>query len=63
MTDRIDDPLKGLTTSEQEIMGRLLRTPHEQQKDAPKTIGDRAEAQRRRREKERVSATKPSHGP
>lgn len=53
MTDQTNGPLRGISTEEQRIMGRLLRQPHEQQKAAPKPTSGRAEAQRRRRERER----------
>jgi hypothetical protein len=56
MGDRTGDPLRGISDTEQKIMGRLLRQPPEQQKAAPKPDSARAEAQRRRREKERQAA-------
>ncbi len=52
------DPLAGISEHERKVMARLLRTPHEQQKAAPKPKSKRAEAQRRRREAER---RQPSH--
>lgn len=47
------DPLAGISERERQIMLRLLRTPREQQKDAPKPMSGQGIAQRRRREKER----------
>jgi hypothetical protein len=47
------DSLTGLSERDLEIMGRLIRTPPEQQKASPKLATVKGEAQRRRREKER----------
>lgn len=57
-----DDPLFGITPNERIIMDRLLRTTPEQQKTTPKPIGAQADAQRRRREKERHTPTAPLRG-
>jgi hypothetical protein len=54
MENQPEDPLRGLTAEDQRIMNRLLRMPPEQQKVAPKPTGNRAEAQRRRREREKA---------
>jgi hypothetical protein len=53
MTDEPNEPLRGISDTERQIMGRLLRQSPEQQKAAPKPAGPQAEAQRRRRQKER----------
>jgi hypothetical protein len=55
--DRTKDALEGISEREQEIMLRLLRTPRQQQKDAPKPMSVQGIAQRRRREKERQRPT------
>jgi hypothetical protein len=52
-----DKALEGISEREQEIMLRLLRTPRQQQKDAPKPMSGQGIAQRRRREKERQRPT------
>ena len=51
--DGARDPLAGISSEEQRIMERLLRTHPEQQKSAQKLNSTRAMAQRRRRERER----------
>jgi hypothetical protein len=51
------DPLAGISEREQEIILRLLRTPRQQQKDAPKPMSGQGIGQRRRREKERRQRT------
>jgi hypothetical protein len=56
MTDRPDDPLQGISDSERQIMGRLLRQPPEQHKAALKPDTPQAAAQRRRRQKEKEAA-------
>ena len=56
MTDRTNDPLRGISGADQQIMGRLLHMPPEQKKAAPKPNSGRAEAQRRRRQKEKEAA-------
>lgn len=48
-----NEPLRGMSEREQEIMRRLLRMPHWEQKDAPKPLSKRGEAQRQRRQIER----------
>lgn len=53
MTDQPDDPLRGISDTERQIMGRLLRQSPEQQKAAPKPDTHQAKAQQRRRRKER----------
>lgn len=57
MTDRPDDPLRGLSEAEWRTMGRLLGMSPEQKKDTPKPDNARAEAQRRRREREKTATT------
>ena len=52
--------LAGVSKAEQQIMGRLQRMAPEQQKAASKTANGRAEAQRRRRDRERQAPTKAS---
>jgi len=52
---KISDPLAGISEREREILLRLLRTPRQQQKDAPKPMSVQGIAQRRRREKERAT--------
>jgi len=58
MKDRTDDPLRGISETEQAIMERLLQMPPEQHKAAPKPTGSKAIGQRRRREREREAAKK-----
>jgi hypothetical protein len=48
----VRNPLAGVSDEEQRIMERLLRMHPEPHKDAPKPTGTRADAQRRRRERE-----------
>jgi hypothetical protein len=62
MADRDSDPLRGLSDEDRRVMERLLRAPPEQQKAVPKPTGERAEAQRRRRQKEREAASEASRG-
>ena len=59
MTDRSDNPLRGISKEERRIMGRLLGMPVEQKKDAsrPDTPQARAQRQRRQREKEAVTTS------
>jgi len=56
MTDRTDDPLRGISNHERQIMSRFLRESPEQHKATPKPQTAQAEAQRRRREKEKEAA-------
>ena len=64
MTDKPNDPLRGISEAERRTMGRLLGMPVEQKKDSPKPDTARAEAQRRRREREREkSATTSNDAP
>ena len=48
-----DERMAGISEKEKQIMERLLRAPHEQQKETAKPDGARAEAQQRRRRRER----------
>lgn len=57
-----DDPLRGLTAAERRIMDRLLRTSPKQQKNSPKPMTAKGDAQRRRREKERKHSSESSRG-
>ena len=63
MTDQPDDPLRGISETEQQIMGRLLGMPVEQKKEALKPSSARAEAQRRRRQREKEAEHERSAGP
>jgi hypothetical protein len=54
------DALAGLSAEEQRIMQRLLQTPPEPYKAAPKPATPQGEAQRRRREKERKHTSEAS---
>jgi hypothetical protein len=47
-----NEGLAGISERERSIMGRLLRMPRQQQKDAPKPMSGQGVAQRRRRERE-----------
>jgi hypothetical protein len=62
MTDRTDDPLRGISDTEQQIMARLLRAAPEQQKAAPKPVSRQGEAQRQRRRREKEAGATASHG-
>jgi hypothetical protein len=53
MADKPSDPLRGLTTIEQEVMGRLLQQSPERQKALPRPDTRQAESQRKRRQREK----------
>ncbi len=63
MTDQPDDPLRGISEAERRTMARLLGMSPEQKKDAPKPDSPRAEAQRRRRHREKEAATTSNDAP
>lgn len=50
------NPLTGLAHKERAVMGSLLRMSPEPHKDAPKPSSTKADAQRRRRDRERMAS-------
>lgn len=54
------NPLTGLALKERTIMGNLLRMSPEQHKEAPKQATAKAEAQQRRRHREKMSSSEAS---
>jgi hypothetical protein len=63
MIDKDDrNPLADLSARDREIMNRLLRMPPEEHKASPKPATAKGDAQRRRRQKERLCASTVAQG-